>query len=217
MNYFDLCPIWSIFVPMNSHLEDKVNWSKNIILVDGDYADRVAFDLIVNFERMLNRRIPAADLSQWLVNIALDGRLKPGNNEVQVVLLHDKKTDKLANFNPSSYESELNKQAFKDEQLGEFILNDIPTDDDMAQKKEVLFDLLYTISHDEGVNRIMLVADTDDSDLLNEVNKVLKDVDDEQKHITVFAMQPLPGGNYRQEILGYSLMNAMGIRGDEFK
>jgi hypothetical protein len=28
-------------------------------------------------------------------------------------------------------------------------------------------------------------------------------------------MQPMPGGNFRQEILGYSLMAAMGISGDE--
>jgi hypothetical protein len=28
-------------------------------------------------------------------------------------------------------------------------------------------------------------------------------------------MQPMPGGNFRQEILGYSLMNALGIHADE--
>ena len=44
---------------------NPVNWSKNIIIVDADFVDHVAFDLIVNFERMLGRRIPQADLSQW--------------------------------------------------------------------------------------------------------------------------------------------------------
>jgi hypothetical protein len=42
-------------------------------------------------------------------------------------------------------------------------------------------------------------------------------VDDDAKRITVFAMQPLQGGNFRQEILGYSLMNALGIKADEIK
>jgi len=28
-------------------------------------------------------------------------------------------------------------------------------------------------------------------------------------------MQPMPGGNFRQEILGYSLMNALGIHADD--
>jgi hypothetical protein len=45
---------------------------------------------------------------------------------------------------------------------------------------------------------------------------MLRNVDDE-KRITLFAMQPLPGGNFRQEILGYSLMNALGISADEIK
>ena len=45
---------------------NPVNWSKNIIIVDADFVDHVAFDLIVNFERMLGRRIPQADLRQWL-------------------------------------------------------------------------------------------------------------------------------------------------------
>jgi hypothetical protein len=47
---------------------------------------------------------------------------------------------------------------------------------------------------------------------------VLRHVDDstsEMKRITVFAMQPMPGGNFRQEILGYSLMAALGISADE--
>ena len=34
---------------------------------------------------------------------------------------------------------------------------------------------------------------------------------------TVCAFQPMPGGNFRQEILGYSLMNALGIKADELK
>ena len=38
---------------------------------------------------------------------------------------------------------------------------------------------------------------------------------DDEKRITVFAMQPMPCGNFRQEILGYSLMNALGIKGEE--
>ena len=39
---------------------------KHVIIVDADYIDRVAFNLIVNFERMLERRIPQADLARWM-------------------------------------------------------------------------------------------------------------------------------------------------------
>ena len=30
-------------------------------------------------------------------------------------------------------------------------------------------------------------------------------------------MQPMEGGNFRQEILGYTLMNALGIKAEEIK
>ena len=59
---------------MNTQEAQNIKWSENIIIVDGDYIDHVAFDIIVNFERMLDRRIPAADFSQWAVDVALDGR-----------------------------------------------------------------------------------------------------------------------------------------------
>ena len=36
-----------------------------------------------------------------------------------------------------------------------------------------------------------------------------------QKRLTLFTMQALPGGPFRQELLGYSLMAALGISGDE--
>ena len=48
------------------------------------------------------------------------------------------------------------------------------------------------------------------------VREGLRHADDE-KRITVLAMQPMEGGNFRQEILGYSLMAALGIRGEELK
>jgi len=44
---------------------------------------------------------------------------------------------------------------------------------------------------------------------------VLRYVDDDAKRVTVFTMQPMEGGNFRQEILGYSLMSALGIRSEE--
>ena len=40
---------------------------------------------------------------------------------------------------------------------------------------------------------------------------------DDDKRITVLPMQPLAGGNFRQEILGYSLMSALGIKSEEIK
>ena len=65
-------------------------WSENIIIADADYVDSVAFDLIVNFERMIGRRIPVADLPRWLDCVALDGGIREGEHQTQVVLIHRK-------------------------------------------------------------------------------------------------------------------------------
>ncbi len=48
---------------------------------------------------------------------------------------------------------------------------------------------------------------------------VLRHIDREcpEKRVTLFAMQPLSGVPCRTEILGYSLMAALGIRADEIK
>ena len=56
---------------MNNNLQET-KWSENVILVDADYVDKVAFDLIVNFERMIGRRIPKADFARWIDCVALD-------------------------------------------------------------------------------------------------------------------------------------------------
>lgn len=191
--------------------------SENVIIVDADYIDDVAFNLTLNFERMLDRRIPAADFSQWIVNIALDGRMKPGNHETQVVVLHDKGKRLLDNYVPSSLGQELDKQAFKDETLGEFIINTIATGGKVTEKDEVMLDFLKIVLSHKEVSRIMIVPNAEDGNIYNLLRNALRYVDDEEKHVTLFAMQPMEGGNFKQQILGYSIINAMGITADEIE
>ena len=75
---------------MNNDLNREAKWSENVVLVDADYVDSVAFNLIVNFERMIGRRIPQADIAKWLDCIALDGGIRDGENEIHVILIHQK-------------------------------------------------------------------------------------------------------------------------------
>ena len=78
---------------------------KHVIIVDADYIDRVAFNLTVNFERMLERRIPQADLARWVECVALDGGVRESEEpqETTVVLIHEKEVDRLRNFTPADY------------------------------------------------------------------------------------------------------------------
>lgn len=149
--------------------------------------------------------------------IALDGGLREGEHETQVVLIHDKKSLAMKNFHPSNYEKDLNAQAFKDDKLGEFIFASYPTEEKMVGKDEFLVEVARTVCNTKEVKRVMVIPNSEDGDAYDKLRDMLRKVDDDDKRITLFAMQPMPGGNFRQEILGYSLMNALGISAKEIK
>lgn len=196
----------STFAGMNQFKE-------NVILADADYVDHVAFDLIVNFERMIGRQIPKADMARWVDCVALDGGLRQGDNEVQVVLIHDKGQEWMKNFAPADYERELNGQAFKDH-LGEFVFETHPVED-LVSKADFMADALQMLCSEPTVKRLMVIPNCEDDATYRKMMEVLHRIDDNDKRITLFAMQPLIGCPCRQEILGYSLMAALGIRGEE--
>jgi hypothetical protein len=119
----------------------------------------------------------------------------------------------MDNFTPSLYDTELTGQAFKDEKLGEFLVNAYPVGDVVSKDDYILDTVNMILGHDE-VKRLMVIPNGEQGSIYEEVAGALRDAP-EDKHITLFAMQPMPGGNFRQEILGYSLMNALGIKSDE--
>ena len=188
-------------------------WKENVILADADYVDKVAFDLTVNFERMIGRRIPKADMAQWLECVALDGGIRPSTSgvtpqtSVQVVLLHKQKT--MENFNPGTHEG-LDGKAFNGK-LGEFLISCVKVED-LTTMDELFTDSMQVLANAGEVKRLIVVPNAEQ--IYNKVREGLRHVDDE-KRITVLTMQPMEGGNFRQEILGYSLMAALGIRSDE--
>ena len=197
---------------MNNQLQET-RWSENVILVDADYVDKVTFSLIVNFERMLGRRIPQADLARWIDCVALDGGLREGAHETLVVLVHQKDKARLENFAPSDYANELDGKAFKDH-LGEFLISAIPIEA-IADGEDYFSEALKLAVAQKEIRRIMVIPNAEDPYIYNKVRETLNRVDDDEKRITVFAMEPKPGGNFRQEILGYSLMAALGISSEE--
>ena len=213
----------------NNKIQPNGQWDcQNVIIADADYIDHVAFNLIVNFERMLMRRIPPADIARWIDCIALDGGMRPveqdgsageiasplrGRREgASVVLIHDKNKTRLENFVPSNYAEEPHEKAFQDH-LGEFVISALPIEQ-QTTRDDFFLDILGTVCQQPAVQRIMVIPNAEEGPLYNDIRNLLRQVDD-SKRITVFAMQPMPGGNFRQEILGYSLMNALGIHSED--
>jgi hypothetical protein len=184
--------------------------NENVIIADASFVDGVAFDLIVNFERMLERRIPQADMARWAECVALDGGLRQGEHQTVVILTHAKELSEMKNFAPGRFD-DLNGMAFNGN-LGEFSFS-TPNGEGFVDKDELFLDTLQTVLQQESVKRVMVIPD---ASLYNKVRDVLRQADD-NKRVTVFSMSPQVGGHFQQEILGYSLMAALGIRGEELE
>lgn len=191
---------------------EKTKWSENVILIDCDYADEVAFNLRTNYSRMLNRTVPQADLAQWLVCLSLDGGITPGANSIQVILVHSKDKKRLEHFIPSDYEKDIDGKAFTDNAMGEYILSALRIEN-LVSAEEFLFQAAETLVDAKEVKRLIFVADT--AQYGDRFKTLWGKVED--KTITWLSMQPLSGKGFRSEILGYSLTNALGVRADEFK
>lgn len=187
------------------------SFAPHIILADADYLDSVAFDLTVNFERMLGRRIPPADLCHWADCVALDGGLRPGDNHVQLHLLHSGEKETMRCFAPSTFREVIEKISF-DDNIGHFELFAFPVEKVVTMKEFFLQSLAMLLSASE-VKSLMVVGD------MNVYGAEMKDLvrQAEGKDITLFTMKPTTGRGFSQEILGYSLLSALGIRGDELK
>lgn len=215
---------------------NDARWTDTVILVDADYVDKVAFDLTVNFERMIGRRIPQADMARWLECVALDGGLRPQQHDahdtqtiesphdthdtnnahsahptpqIQVVLLYSH--DEMRNFRPGRM-ADLDGKAFQSE-LGEFLISCVRVEE-MVSMDQLYIDSLQVLGSAAEVNRLVVVPNAEE--IYNKVRETLRHADQE-KRITLLAMQPMEGGPFRQEILGYSLMAALGISADEIK
>ena len=89
----------------------------------------------------------------------------------------------------------------------------------MVSRDDFFLDILGTVCQQEGVKRVMVVPNAEEGTLYDDIRETLHRLDEktEDKRITVFTMEPRQGGNFRQELLGYSLMNALGIKAEEIR
>jgi len=99
--------------------------------------------------------------------------------------------------------------------LGEFVISAVPVEA-MTTKNDLLLDVVSLTLPEKEVKRIIIIPNGEDETLGRQLRNTLQQAD-EDKHITVLAMEPIVGGNFKQEILGYSLLQALGIRADEIR
>lgn len=198
----------------------SAEWSENVILADADYVDGVSFNLTVNFERMLGRRVPLADMVLWAECVALDGGLKAspdpsekgGGGGVQMVLVHERQHPSLKYFTPGNYADELDGKAVQS-RVGEMVFNAVQTEE-LAPKELLMKDLLQLLCQQKAIKRLMIVAD---DAMVGTLRPVLQHYDSDERRTTLLTMQPVAGGAFRHVLLGYSLMAALGISSKEIE
>lgn len=184
------------------------------ILIDADYLDHMAFELIVNFERMLERRIQKLDLSRWVDYVALDGGLRPGDEkEVQVAMLYSPDKAELKNCLPSHLDTELNGTATQTN-IAEFCFASYPARTEMVSLGDLYEQSLAALLSDKDTDRLLLVANIEAYGA--QVRHALSQAQGRQQ-VILFAPEAVSGFRCQQEILTYSLMAAMNIHGDELK
>ena len=185
---------------------------EKIILLDADGVDGVAMHLRGTFREMLKREVPLVDTAEWIVCCALDGGLGVGEQEVQVIFVRSANKMALEQFTPGHLVRELDGQAFRDPHLGEFLVSSV-VEESVNAGQPLFVQCVEAILEEKDVNTLILVPD------MVRYGQALRDVLQKQsgKDVTLLSMRPESCEGCRQDILGYSLMHAMGIEPKELE
>ena len=97
-----------------------------------------------------------------------------------MVLLHNRNRSRLENFTPSQFDTELNGQAFRDDQLGEFTISAVTAEDQLVSHDDLLLDIVGTALQQPEVKRVMIVPNAEEGTLYDDLRETLRrqDADD---------------------------------------
>ena len=190
---------------------NELKFAEKVILVDAIYINKVTTDLRQHFSQVIGRELPKADLPIFLECVAMDAAIQPGDHTLQVLFVYEKGWTKMDVFNPGDLKKELNDVAFKS-QLGEFQLNAFEPSD-MADREAFFLESVKLIADAKEVKHLVVIpSETEYGDKLPEIFEKV----DGKESIHVLGMNPLaPSKNFQWEMLGYAVLQALGIRSDE--
>lgn len=192
-------------------INNELKFAEKVILIDASYINKVTADLSRHFGQVVGRELPKADLPIFLECVAMDAAIQPGENVLQVLLVYDKKHSVMSAFNPGDLKKELNDVAFKS-QLGEFQLNTFEPSD-MADRETFFLESVKLVADAKEVKHLVVIpSETEYGDKLPEIFEKV----DGKDSICVLGMNPLePSDKFRWEMLGYAVLQALGVRSDE--
>ena len=190
---------------------NELKFAEKVILIDAIYINKVTTDLRQHFSQVIGRELPKADLPIFLECVAMDAAIQPGDHTLQVLFVYEKGWAKMDVFNPGDLKKELNDVAFKS-QLGEFQLNAFEPSD-MADREAFFLESVKLIADAKEVKHLVVIpSETEYGDKLPEIFEKV----DGKESIHVLGMNPpAPSKNFQWEMLGYAVLQALGIRSDE--
>ena len=190
---------------------NELKFAEKVILIDALYIDKVTTDLSRHFSQIIGRELPKADLPIFLECVAMDAAIQQGEHVLQVLLVYDKNHTKLNAFNPSDLKKALNDVAFKS-QLGEFQLNTFEPSD-MTDLESFFLESVKLVADAKEVKHLVVIpSETEYGDKLPEIFEKV----DGKESIHVLGMNPpAPSKHFQWEMMGYAVLQALGIRSDE--
>ena len=192
-------------------INNELKFAEKVILIDAAYINKVTKDLSQHFGQVIGRELPKADLSIFLECVAMDAAIQPGDNVLQVLFVYDKNENKMDAFNPGDLKKELNDVAFKS-QLGEFQLNTFEPSD-MADKEAFFLESVRLIADAKEVKHLVVVPS--ESEYGDKLPEIFEKVDGKESIHVLGMNPPAPSDKYQWEMLGYAVLQALGIRSDE--
>ena len=192
-------------------INNELKFAEKVILIDAAYLNKVTKDLSLHFGQLIGRELPKADLPIFLECVAMDAAIQPGENVLQVLFVYDKNQTRIDAFNPSDLKKELNDVAFKS-QLGEFQLNTFETSD-MADKEAFFLESVRLVADAKEVKHLVVVPD--EMEYGDKLPEIFDKVDGKESIHVLGMNPPAPSDKYHWEMMGYAVLQALGIRSDE--
>ena len=192
-------------------INNELKFAEKVILIDAAYINKVTKDMSLHFGQLIGRELPKADLPIFLECVAMDAAIQPGENVLQVLFVYDKNQTKIDAFKPSDLKKELNDVAFKS-QLGEFQLNTFEPSD-MADKEAFFLESVRLVADAKEVKHLVVVPD--EMEYGDKLPEIFDKVDGKESIHVLGMNPPAPSDKYHWEMMGYAVLQALGIRSDE--
>ena len=200
-------------------MAENVKLAENVILVDVAYFNDVVKDLKRYFELQLGRPLQNIYVEEWASYLALDSGVRDKENNIGVLFVHDGQTDKLLHCDLADLNKDLNGVGFTN-QLGEFSFTSVSSEG-LVSRANLYLDLLNIALNSADVKRLMLVPFIDDygAKLMEVLDEYLRNADTENsKGLFLFNMdEPAHPLGCKWDLLGYSMMRALGIKAEELE